>query len=577
MAKGQMQLAMEETEKRKVRDEDAIRWLIENLTEDAEMERFMMAIPGSFNTDWGVEVWKKIGNTEGGEGEDGGQNEPVGGSLADTTAPTTPTTQVPPGSVLTPIFHLVKKLTPHHPPSNGTETQPVPHSPNDNPGPHSATTQNEGDGIVYELSTRVSRSLEDCKNSGLFAKDEWRRRTRACIETTASLVFCANAKVSWFGDIEKLLGDIGASEKPRDLSLAGTDQFFVMHWTCLSLKAIRQFLSGNRDVRYFMDNAVSSFTGEDDDDDDDNGTLMGAKKIDETLHEARECLYKLYNALPKTEYLTEEGKKVIRDHASEISVLKKINTEADQLENVDHWIFVTQSSIVPNITFQIPGVRDDLDSTSVRLSHIVELSRDPRTIQFIRPRQALKSMCSLVPTLHAMLEGKGDADAYKAMRKSLGDLHFTMLRWQENEIQRQLWRLQDLRHGHGFGFTVELFFLALSQLLSTSSSKDSHSALYTGAFRAITFDWRKHKDTPGTQRLLLDIALSLGFELPDKYPNYIVKEFLRLLGNIFEGQKGSHIDGAIDHLTSLPVSDPESFQTRLLDILDPQARTRSSS
>ena len=54
MAQGQMQLAMEESEARKDRDERAIRWLIDNLTEYAEMEQFIMAIPGSFNTDWGT-------------------------------------------------------------------------------------------------------------------------------------------------------------------------------------------------------------------------------------------------------------------------------------------------------------------------------------------------------------------------------------------------------------------------------------------------------------------------------------------------------------------------------------------
>jgi hypothetical protein len=111
-------------------------------------------------------------------------------------------------------------------------------------------------------------------------------------------------------------------------------------------------------------------------------------------------------------------------------------------------------------------------------------------------------------------------------------------------MQRQLWRLQDLRDGGGLGFTVELFFLALSQLLSTSSSKESHSALYTGTFRAITSDWSKHKHSLGTQNLLLNIAMSHRWEFDGYYPAYIVDEFLLLLGNIFEGQTGPHIDEA---------------------------------
>jgi len=46
------------------RDERALRWLVGNMTEDAEMVSFIMAIPGSFNTQWGREVWK-VSNTIG--------------------------------------------------------------------------------------------------------------------------------------------------------------------------------------------------------------------------------------------------------------------------------------------------------------------------------------------------------------------------------------------------------------------------------------------------------------------------------------------------------------------------------
>ena len=67
MAEGQMQLAMEETMARKGRDVEATRWLIDNLTEDAEMERFLSAIPGSFNTDWGTDIWKRMGEHDDGE------------------------------------------------------------------------------------------------------------------------------------------------------------------------------------------------------------------------------------------------------------------------------------------------------------------------------------------------------------------------------------------------------------------------------------------------------------------------------------------------------------------------------
>ena len=153
----------------------------------------------------------------------------------------------------------------------------------------------------------------------------------------------------------------------------------------------------------------------------------------------------------------------------------------------------------------------------VPFSLLVEHLRDPRKLQFIRPGQTLKSLCSVVPTLRIILKGQGDADAYKEMRKNLKELYLGMFNWHENELQRQLWRLQDLRDGRGFAFTVELFFLALKQLLlPTSSSNNSHFALYTGTFRAITSDWSKHKNSQGTRKLLLDVALSRGYDFQDR-------------------------------------------------------------
>ena len=186
IAQGQMHFAMEETDARQDRDDWAIRLLIDNLTEDVEMEKLLPAIPGSFNTDWGTEVWRRVGGNHG--IEDQRQDESVAILHRDTTT------------------HL---------------------------HPHSTTA-------LHELSTRVARSVEMCKNRKLFANNDglWWKQTRACIETTASLVCCANANLALFGGVSKLLGEIGSFEKIRELSLAGTDQMFVMRWTCLSLVAI---------------------------------------------------------------------------------------------------------------------------------------------------------------------------------------------------------------------------------------------------------------------------------------------------------------------------------------------------
>jgi Family of unknown function (DUF6535) len=60
IAERQMKLAMDVAEERKGRDERALRWLVDSMTKDAEMDLFVAAIPGSFYTDWGIEVWKRV-------------------------------------------------------------------------------------------------------------------------------------------------------------------------------------------------------------------------------------------------------------------------------------------------------------------------------------------------------------------------------------------------------------------------------------------------------------------------------------------------------------------------------------
>jgi hypothetical protein len=567
MAQGQMQLAMEETVARKGRDVRAIRWLIDNLTEDAEMEKFLSAIPGSFNTDWGTEVWMKVDKHY--KSEDQSQDELVARPHRDTTAHQ-PSSSWSIRSVLRPIIRLVGKPAPCHPPTHATTRSPVPHPPNVHP--HSTAAHIRGENVVYELSTRVARSVEICKNRKLFSNNDglWRKRTRACIEATASLVCCANAKLAWFGGISKLLTDIGSFEMIRELSLAGTDELFAMRWTCLSLVAIRPILADNQQVQFWARQTMEWFAEEDDT--GNNDALAATQHINKTLQKASNCLLRLYDALCKTEDLTEEVEEILRGHVSQISELEQISVEDDRLARVDFWISVMQNAINDDshqIISQFPGTLDDFDlhyQAPIPFSRLVELSRDPRKLQFIRPGQTLKSMCSPALTLRNILEGQGGADAYKELLKNLKKFPF-WTGWQGNEMQRQLWRMHDLRDGGGLGFTVELFFLALSQLLSTSSSKESHSALYTGTFQAITSDWNKHKYSLGTQNLLLDIAMSRLREFDEYYPAYIVDEFLLLLGNLFEGQTGPHIDKARRQFESFMKYGPRRFRERVLRVL----------
>jgi hypothetical protein len=201
---------------------------------------------------------------------------------------------------------------------------------------------------VHEPGGRVAHSVEMCKNRNLFSDDDiWRKRTRARIEATASLVCCANAKFFWFGDISKLLGDICSHKPIQEMSSEGKNELFVARWTCLSLVAIQRILEDTQ-VQHHATQAIkwlekADVTGNKD-------ALAAAKKINEPLLKASACLLELEKALPKTEDLTKQEKDTLRSHAVQfqISELERINTEANRLDQVDGQILSMQNAIFSN-------------------------------------------------------------------------------------------------------------------------------------------------------------------------------------------------------------------------------------
>jgi hypothetical protein len=522
MVRGKMQLAMEETEGRKGRDERAVQWLASNMTEDAEMESFVMAIPGSFNGEWGEEVWKKVSNAIEDKDKDPHQNEPSWLQ-----------------SILPSFIPLVGSRS-----ASDSGVNPTAHI--------------QGEATMRELSARVRHLLDTCKNQGLFTSDElWRRRTRACTETAASLVCCVGVELGQFGDILKLLGDIGSDQTVRDSSSVGKEQSFVMRWTCLSLVAIRPVLESNwllhNDARL-----ASQRLERRDNTGDEEPTPTRVEKIIEALNKALGGLKTLSDALTWGGDQTEERvKEILREHDDQISELEQIDIENAGFQ-LDDWSISSVQRSLDRITHgvitsQLPGVKsDDSDTESVNFGQFVDLFRDPHALLFIFPLRNLRRIRSFAQTLRKFLEGQPSADTFQKTIKDLREFGSLSNRL-DKPVLRQVWRMQDLSGGGGLGFTVELFFLVFKQLLSTSSSKESHSGLYVGTFRAITSDWSKYKISLGTQRLLLNMVTPHhGIIFSFDYPDYITDEFLAFLGDILDGQTGSHIDDVVQQLTDFP-------------------------
>ncbi|KAI0247230.1 hypothetical protein BJV78DRAFT_954232 [Lactifluus subvellereus] len=144
--------------------------------------------------------------------------------------------------------------------------------------------------MVRELSRYVGRLLETCSNRGRFASEElWRKRTRACVQTTAFLV-CANTNVGWLADIGKLLEDVGSLKTIYLHSMEELDQSFIAPWTCLSIMAIQVALD-NEWLRKSSKIAVSALAHlQSQDGTHDNQALKNAQTIDRDLNIAWDCL-----------------------------------------------------------------------------------------------------------------------------------------------------------------------------------------------------------------------------------------------------------------------------------------------
>ncbi|KAH9969424.1 hypothetical protein BGW80DRAFT_1208832 [Lactifluus volemus] len=452
MTTGQMELAMEKTDARMGRDERAILWLVKSMTENAEIESFAMAIPGSFNTDWGVDVWQGVSDRI---------EEEKNNSLSTSTQPSSTD-----HNWLDSILRFVGvRGTNHHHHHTGLS-----HS----SGSSSTLGSIEPNQGLHELSKRVGYLLGTCNDPGHFSDyTQWHQRTRACVETTAELIFRGNSHLGWFGDITKVLHDVAMFEKIREIMASKMDQSFVARWT------------------------------------------YGVTQ-------------KLISQLPGIQF----------------------------------------DNILPDA--EPPNFGEAL--------HFLSIS--PRPLSVL-PWQHLQGLCSIAPKLRDIIQSQNTTE-YRGTLESLKSLVKATDRYNRGlTMESQLARWQDLRDGDGLGVAVELFFITLGKVLPTSTLEISQHDLYIGAFKRITYDWEKRKDSHGTQKVILNVAFDLTMRLPElgipldadfDCPEDFKVCLLKLLGNILEGQTGPHIDEAVGRLRDVrrdSLGQRRMFAERVLEVINP--------
>ena len=516
----QEELVMEE-EGRKNRDVRAIRWLVDNNAVNAQMEPLVSAIPGTFNTKWGREVWMNISDERWTNPDNLG-----------------PKTDRPPAGDPTPLM----RHSPRFP-----------------------------EGTTGDTICRCVRSLfETCRKGSNFPNDDARtKRIRACVDAAASLVCCIDFQLDWFGEVIMLVSEIGRLEKIDQSPTTTSDQSFIIRWTCLSLLSVQQILNSNR-LRVLAGTAVSGLARvQSEYGPPDELASRSAQRIDECLKTAWEHVEELSRAFePWTQKkTTEQVEEILRNHERRISMLAHIKVELDGIEDFD-WRISLYQDAMDEATFrlarQLPGVsfdeRRQTESFLISDTFITQATGTAPVIpQLIFSGQQVQALARLGLKLREILDGQA-ADGLKEVLESLKSVDQVplSLRRPNGLMKQQLWRLQDLRDGGGLGFTIELFFLSLRQLLSIPSLHESNSVFYIGAFKVITSRWKESKDSLGTQQVLLNIICDLIIEKRGvfsdfSYPEAVTNTLVDVVGEMVRGYTGSevHIRDAVREIENV--------------------------
>ena len=585
MANAQMQLAMEKNEKREDRDKKAIGWLAKKLR-DGEMESLTLGIPGSFTTGYGQKIWNRHRENLTSTPQPADETVPalpdhatathnddpnpvqsdqeravpwVTGALRVLRRPLDRTrldpgntnneltaNMVGPGQRRPQTIFCLPRLS--FPASGRTPPRQLPKAPSIPP-----------ERVVSELCERIQHLFETYDHRDRISEmEEWRKRSRACVETAASFVFCMGVDLDDFGDIGKLLSDLGKAEKTSEWSETSLNRSFMTRWTCLSLVATRRMLKTSSKgrlqqcARVNIGLFVLYNVAEDNSLDPDDVALRNAKTIDEQFVTAWDCVDKLYSGLmPFRGHQPREGDEAVLEVGKTIlPKLKDIEVNANGMGLIDMGILTLQSEIDKvshRLTRQLPGVAlDTPEPTS--LPNIVDFISDPIGPQLLYLQQR-------VHCLRDFHQGHIREVVSKVLEKISSSPRVAV--HQQRLMERQLWRLQDLSVGGAFGFTLELYFLVLRKLLppSASSGRDSgeFATFYMGAFKAITDDWKEYVDSPGTKQIILNLVCDIC--VPDRgifsnfrYPDIIMMELVATLRKMISGRPSLYIEAAKNEL-----------------------------
>jgi hypothetical protein len=243
-------------------------------------------------------------------------------------------------------------------------------------------------------------------------------------------------------------------------------------------------------------------------------------------------------------------REILKSREESISELERIAVEADGVGDVDWRISLLLDAMdgaTQKLMRRLPGVffRELKPGGPIMIKGAFDLpffDATPVPPQLIFLGQQIQSLCTLGRRLRDIIDDQNiemREETFKSL-ESIRDIPVAV-RGLNHLMKRQTWRLMDLHEGDGLGFTIELFFLAVRQLSSTSSSSELKKVFYAGTFKVITSNWQESKNLTGTQGILLDLLCDLvirsrGVFSDFSYPPDIVDILLNLVERMVKVQ-----------------------------------------
>ncbi|KAI0312355.1 hypothetical protein OF83DRAFT_1286945 [Amylostereum chailletii] len=514
MTEGRVQIAMDESHERKERDARAIRWVIDNLTEDSELEPFVLGIPGSLNSAWGKSVWSMIAEQQA------------------TSTEVVPRDRHP--------WNLLLSRFVIRDPAHGIDA-------------------------VGDLSGRITRLLKTCTDSAILSEELRKKRARACIDAALHLVLSLDGKWQWFAEDEimsQALVYLGNAEKMLEMPPPPTfDGAFGVRWVCMTVMVVQHMIQ-DPSVQTAARNVVARLADvrKDSNSNVDEAASRTTWIIDrETAGawSASKILRQAFEAETGTENMDAFVQQVLNDQKGTLADLEYVWNILGWAREIDEAV-ITLTQVLHQATggvlTYLPGFLtqwpDDGARQRKQPSKGMRLTPQWLIPQLLPPLFLVQRLwldawtarninvhgwTSSWNTLKNPTEISAPETKLPRVQRIMDDT--------PTPFQTQLWRMADIRDG-GMIFSLEVLMGAIRD--RKLSRQDSSRRLIIDTLKAVTTKWQEHRSF-GTQKLLVALLRDVvpTDELADNLPTQIVDEVLKLAGKMLEGEKGAHVDEAL--------------------------------